>query len=155
MLVLSFSALFSAENILKILLFSSVHELCHLLVLVLVGGRADTLNFSFYGIALKYSSKLSRIKEFFVILAGPFANLILYLIFKDAYNLSLLILNLLPIYPLDGGRLLDIYSYRVSSIVSKIFLFILVIFSLFMLIFYNSYSLLLISVYLFFYTINY
>lgn len=154
MLVVSFSALFSAEKILYLLLFSSVHELSHLIALLLVGGKADSIKLSFYGIALKYSCKISRIREFAVIIAGPLANLVLFLFLNDDINFMLFLINIFPVYPLDGGRILDLFSYRLSSLTSKIFLIILILVSLYLIIFYKSFSLFLISVYLIFYSIN-
>lgn len=154
-LVLSFCALISAKNILYMLLFSTIHELSHLLLLSLVGGRPDSLKFSFYGMALKYSCKLSRVRELAVIIAGPLANLLLYILLRDDVNLILFLLNIVPVYPLDGGRILDLFSYRVSSLFSKIFIVALVLVSLLLIVFYNSFSLLFITVYLIFYSVNY
>lgn len=154
-LVVSFSALFSAEKILYLLLFSSVHELSHLIALLIVGGKADSIKLSFYGIALNYSCKIPRLREFIVIASGPISNLILFLLFKDDINLTLFLLNIFPVYPLDGGRILDLFSYRLSAISGKIFLVVILLISLYLIIFYKSFSLFLISVYLIFYSINY
>lgn len=137
------------------LIFSSVHELSHLLVLLITGGSPDSIKLSFYGIALKYSCKLSRIREFAVIFAGPMINFILYLFLKDDINLMLFILNIFPVFPLDGGRILELFSYKLSAVTGKIFLAILIIVSLYLIIFYHSFSLFLISIYLIFYSINY
>lgn len=137
------------------LIFSSVHELSHLLVLLITGGSPDSIKLSFYGIALKYSCKLSRIREFAVIIAGPMINFILYLFLKDDINLMLFILNIFPVFPLDGGRILELFSYKLSAVTGKIFLAILIIVSLYLIIFYHSFSLFLISIYLIFYSINY
>lgn len=154
-LVLSFSALFNAKDVAYMLLYCAIHELSHLTALVIVGGRADELKFSFYGLALKYSSRLSRTKEIIVLICGPFANLILYILFRDELNLILFFLNIMPVYPLDGGRILDLFSYRASKAVSIMLIIILVIFSLYFIIFYKSFSLFLISIYLIFYSANY
>lgn len=144
-----------ANELLYLLLFSGLHELGHLIVLAVCGGRADTLTFSFYGLALKYSSQLSRLKEFFVLLAGPLVNLVLYIIIKDDINLILFAINILPIYPLDGGRMLRLFSYRISAIVSKVFLILIVILSIWLIIEFKSFSMLLIAVYLAVYSIMY
>lgn len=137
------------------LFFSGVHELAHLTLLILFGGRPDSLTFSFYGLALRYSSALSGLKEFFVILAGPAVNLILYLILGDDINLILFALNILPVYPLDGGRILSLFSCRLSNTVSRIFLILILILSVYLIVEYKSFSLLLIAVYLTAYSILY
>lgn len=154
-LVLSFAVLLDVKNLIFLLLFSALHELGHLIMLILCGGKADSLTLSFYGLALKYSSKLTRIKEFAVIFAGPFINLLLFLFLRDDTNLILFVLNMLPIYPLDGGRLLRIYSYKLSVFFSKLFLVLIMLLSLYMVYEYKSFSLLLISVYLIAYSIMY
>ena len=62
-------------------------------------------------------------KEFFILAMGPLfqiiAKLILITIFKNdinlinTYHLSILSFNLLPIYPLDGGKLLNIFFEKI------------------------------------------
>ncbi|MDE5984223.1 MAG: hypothetical protein K2H13_03085 [Eubacterium sp.] len=154
-LVLCFATMLGANELLYLLLFSGLHELGHLIVLAICGGRADILTFSFYGLALKYSSQLSRLKEFFVLLAGPLVNLILYIIIRDDINLVLFAINILPIYPLDGGRMLRLFSYRISVIISKMLLVLIVILSIWLIIKFKSFSMLLIAVYLVVYSIMY
>lgn len=84
-------------------------------------------------------------KEVFIILSGPVLNIILYALFEFAYyilkieflnlfsiqNFIVGFINLLPISSLDGGRVLlillekkiDYYtSYKISCIVSVIFI---------------------------------
>lgn len=154
-LVLSFAALFSASQVLYMLVYCAFHELSHLTALVIVGGKADVLKFSFYGLALRYSNKLSKKSEIFVLICGPLANLILYFIFYDELNLILFLLNILPVYPLDGGRILELFSYRASKVVSIILIAILAVSSLYFIVLYRSFSLFLITVYLIFYSANY
>ncbi|MDE6470404.1 MAG: hypothetical protein K2L19_05225, partial [Eubacterium sp.] len=64
-------------------------------------------------------------------------------------------INILPIYPLDGGRMLRLFSYRISAIVSKVFLILIVILSIWLIIEFKSFSMLLIAVYLAVYSIMY
>ncbi|MCD7797605.1 MAG: hypothetical protein LUG95_08485, partial [Clostridiales bacterium] len=47
--------------------------------------------------------------------------MILYLILKDDFNLILLFINLLPIYPLDGGRALSLYFVNAYKVIGIIF----------------------------------
>lgn len=154
-LLLSLSALFSAYDMLYLLMFSFLHEMGHLLALYIFGGKADSLIFSYYGFALKYQSRLSRTKEFIVLLCGPLVNLILYLFLKDDINLILFVLNILPIYPLDAGRIIHLYSINLSKKLGFVFLLIISVFAVYLLIVHKSFSLLLIVVYLIIYSINY
>lgn len=153
--MLSFGIILGAEDIADLLLFSSLHELGHLIALILCGGRADSLTLSFYGLALKYSTLLSRTRESFVLIAGPIVNLVLYLLFRNDINLLLFILNMLPVYPIDFGRIIRLYNYNLSKILGVISLIALVILSLYLLICYKSFSLIFIVCYLIVYSINY
>lgn len=153
LLMLSFAIIFGAEDIGYLLLFSSLHEIGHIAALMLVGGKVSRLTLSFYGLALKYDTKLSNIREIIVILFGPLVNLILYIILKDDINLILFALNILPIYPLDGGRIIKILLPDASRIISIVSLIIVTVFSVYLIIVYHSFSMILISVYLLAYSI--
>lgn len=153
--MLSFGIILGAEDIASLLLFSSLHELGHFAALMICGGRADSLTFSFYGLALKYSTVLSTGKETLVLIAGPLVNLALYLVLRDDINLLLFVINMMPIYPIDLGRIIRLYNYKISKILGVITLIILVALSLFLLIFYKSFSLIFIVCYLIVYSINY
>ncbi len=154
-LVLSIAALFGADDILKMLLFSSAHELSHFAALILLGGRADSITLSFYGAALKYSKPLTIKRELCVIISGPITNLILFFFLRDDINLILFLLNILPVFPLDGGRVLELFSYKASLIVSKILIVLLFLLSLYLIVKFKSFSMFLITMYLIFYTVNY
>lgn len=154
-LMLAFSALFSAKELLSILLFSSLHEVGHLFVLLLCGGRAEMLCFSYFGLALRYKDELSKIGEAAVLFAGPAVNLIFYCILRDDVNLILFALNILPIYPLDGGRLVKLFFHKASKFISVILLIMIYFLSFYLIIANGSFSLLLISLYLTVYSLKY
>lgn len=134
---------------LYVILFSSLHEIGHLVCLYLCKGKAERLTLSFYGFGLTYETSLSRAREVLVLLSGPAINLILWLFLKDDINLILFWLNILPVYPLDGGRALQQFcSYRTFYYFSIAVLVILVILSLYLLIWYKIFSLFFIVIYL-------
>ena len=107
-----------------------IHELGHLLVGILLGMKPEKLEIIPVGIRVTFkinikdiNSKIKQtnkleIKKIFVAIAGPVVNLIkIYIaaisktniISKINFiyaNLLLVIINLVPIYPLDGGRIL-------------------------------------------------
>lgn len=153
--MLSFAVLLGAESITDLLLYSTLHEAGHLLLLVLCGGKPDSLRFSYYGLALKYSTHLSAGKESIVLLAGPFVNLLLYLAVGNEINLLLFVLNMLPVYPIDFGRVIRLFSYKLSKLLGYITLAVLVPLSIYMLVAYKSFSLVFIVCYLMIYSINY
>lgn len=154
-LMLSFAVLLGAESIVDLLLYSSLHEAGHLLLLFLCGGRPDSLRLSYYGLALKYSTNLSKFKECIVLLAGPLVNFILYLVLKNEINLLLFVLNMLPVYPIDFGRAIRLFSYNASRVFGYITLALLIPLAVYMLAVYKSFSLAFIVCYLIIYSINY
>lgn len=96
-----------------------VHESGHLLCLLALGGHAEKVTLSFYGMKIERKSELcvSHKGELAVTLAGPAANLMLALpILAVAENfypplrvvglcqLCVGLFNLLPVVPLDCGR---------------------------------------------------
>ena len=154
-LMLCFAIVLGADSIAYLLLFSAFHELGHFAVLLAFGGKAESLTFSFYGLALKYETKLGRFAETLVILAGPLVNLILYLILRDDINLLLFFVNMLPVYPIDFGRVVKLYFPAFSKVISIVFLVFLSIFSVYLIIVYKSFSLIFITCYLIIYSVLY
>ncbi|WP_413854739.1 site-2 protease family protein [Candidatus Ruminimicrobium bovinum] len=127
-----------------------IHELGHLLMALLLGGELIKINiYPLGGISkFKFDLNISIIKEFLVLISGPIMQIIGYFILvnilKDynklisIYHYSILIFNLVPIYPLDGGRILNLFlsifiPYKKSLILSIILsiIFIVLIFSYF------------------------
>ena len=137
-----------------VLLFSSLHELGHIISLYFLGGKADKITISFYGIGLKHSSDLPVSKEILFLVSGILVNLLFILLnLKREINLALFVINALPIYPLDMGRctklVLEKYfdvrvSYFLMYAMSIVALVLLVGYS----IYYKKFSLLIISAYL-------
>lgn len=148
-LILAFIALSEYSDAIWVLVFSSLHECGHLAALYAAGGRPEQLTLSFYGFGLRYNSCLTPAREAMVLLAGPAMNLFFWLLLQDTVNPVLFCLNCLPIYPLDGGRLLSLFvKPSVLRGISLFFLIAVLGLSVYLLLFYHSFSLLLIAVYL-------
>lgn len=97
------------------LLACLLHELGHMAAAFAMGGRVERLSLSAVGAELSfcYDRPLSYLEDSAVALAGPLANLITggAALGLGAYLLAVLSMgvgafNLLPIPPLDGGRVL-------------------------------------------------
>lgn len=125
----------------------------------LLGWRVDQITFYPYGGSSSFHEDINRPlkEEFLILLMGPFLQTVFYFLCMllplplktfsiiRIYHYSLLIFNLLPIYPLDGGKLLNLlfsyrFSYRKSLLFSLWFSFI-VLGLLFCLLFPQSFSL--------------
>ena len=97
-----------------------IHELGHFLTASCLGLKTDKIYLYPYGGISKFSTNvnISRKEEWLILLMGPIFQLIFYFLgyliidnnyLKETltnYHVFLLYFNLLPIYPLDGGRIM-------------------------------------------------
>ena len=114
-LLAAWFALVNGWRLLAVILSAALlHELGHLLVLTMAGGRVQGVRVSVFGAELLTdAARLSYPAELLTVLAGPAVNLLcgLGLAGLQAWvaagaHLSLCLFNLLPVRPLDGGRAL-------------------------------------------------
>ena len=113
-------------------LFSAAsHEAGHLLALTLLGVRVHKLRLTFSGAILE-TEPLRYSREIIAAAAGPAVNALLLAAFAATapvtafVNLLLLCYNLLPFYPLDGGRILRavlhiLFPADAAEIVERVF----------------------------------
>ena len=127
-LMLAAAYFFGAYELIALTVLAAFfHEAGHFAALKLSGGRAEGLVITADGFRIKYSGMQSYLKEIFVLLAGPAASILFSVIaaaaarrllsetLLRAAGLSLIycIFNMLPVCPLDGGRVLfSIIAYR-------------------------------------------
>lgn len=123
-----FFFIFNAWDIyLLFIIFALIHELMHLIMGILVGFKPTQLTIMPFGAYINfsidienYNTKIMKgtmcsLKKLMVAIAGPLSNIILAWIFSfmNKYaiimyiNLTLGIVNLFPIHPLDGGRIIE------------------------------------------------
>ncbi len=112
---------FGFLSFLNYLLAILIHELGHYFVAKWLGYRLSKFSLSPYGVSLSYyGQELEERDDMLIALAGPFSNLItslfclaLWWVFPVSYNflasfvevsLVIALFNLLPAFPLDGGR---------------------------------------------------
>lgn len=152
--------LFKSYDFLFVILFSALHELGHLTALLLCKGKPNKLVFAYYGIGLKHSSDLTDFRELIFLSAGIVVNLIFCLFnIKRDINFALLIVNALPIYPLDGGRILKIIlntflSLTISDMIFKAISVFIIILLIITAMYLKSFSLGFITLYVIVYSIN-
>ena len=106
------------------LLFSILHEIGHYLVALYFSFEIEKIMILPFGafLLLKDLGKHYVYEEIGMLLCGPFINLICFIFFlfiKEPLlakiNIYILIFNLLPVYPLDGSKLLLLFlSYFID-----------------------------------------
>lgn len=111
--------LFPMKWVIAWLLAAVFHELCHCLVLAAHKVRIFSVKIDFNGTTIETEYMKPR-EEFLSALAGPLGGCLL-MIFSNwfpriaACALVQAIYNLLPVYPLDGGRVLRCCIFRLMD----------------------------------------
>lgn len=170
-----------------IMLFALIHELGHLLAGILMGMKPEKIELMPFGVSIsfkikveEYNKKIKKgnileIKKILVALAGPLTNFIIIIIasninidlFKALIiiytNFLIMIFNLLPIYPLDGGRILKGIlhinfgikkSEFYTNIISKITVAIITMLSSVLILYIHNIAIALIDMYLWYLVIK-
>ncbi len=113
-----------------IMIFAIIHELGHLLAGLLLGMKPQKVQVNPFGVSINFKTmpndynykigkaNLLELKKIIVAFAGPLTNVILiiailFIPFSETKkliyiysNILLIVVNILPVYPLDGGRIL-------------------------------------------------
>lgn len=147
-------------------IFILLHELGHAITGIILGLKIKKININVLGLSIEFENYgKERINNKIIIdIAGPAINIISFIIaviFKKeeiAYiNILLAIINLLPIYPLDGGRivknvLLKKYNYKqvvgYTEKISKDILIIITAISSILILYIKNVGIFLIIIYL-------
>lgn len=128
--IIIFMVLFILTHQIKIYLiimfFSIIHEMGHIIMGIIMKMRVDKVELMPFGLSVSFKKDLNyinsendvlEIKKICVAVAGPlvsFLLIVLYTYIKPLYisqldaiysNFLILIFNLIPLYPLDGGRI--------------------------------------------------
>ena len=132
-----------------IMVLCIIHELGHVVMGIIMGMKIEKIEVMPFGLSVSFKvniddynkkikkGKILQIKKIAIAAAGPFTNLLMLLIVLNtninfkivsnevlAYaNILMMLFNLLPIYPLDGGRILkELIHIFEGSIKSKTYI---------------------------------
>ena len=166
-----------------LMLFAIIHELGHLVIGIILGFRPKRIELLPLGVSAcfdmnlkNYNQKLEcanvlALKKIIIAISGPITNFIIALVFAifdiSLFNLStefivfsnllIGIFNLIPIYPLDGGKVIKSIlhielglrnSYKYTYILSNVTIIILTVVSSIAILYLQNISILLILIYL-------
>ena len=166
-----------------LMFFALIHELGHLLCGVCLGFKPKSIGIIPYGFNLgfeikckDYNKKIKKgnllcLKKMLIALAGPITNIICILIIvllKDEIepykyqtaiyaNILLILFNLIPIYPLDGGRVIQEIlhitiglreSYSMTKTITNINIIILTAIASILILYYKNIAIFLVIIYL-------
>ena len=126
-----------------------VHEFGHIIMSLLFKWNINKIVILPFGGMIKYDKNIntSLMEEFLVAISGVIFQYIFYSIFKDIIyykyfsfiNYFIIIFNLIPIYPLDGSKILNVFFNIITTFKKSILLTLIV-----------SYVLILILTFIFF-----
>ena len=125
------------KNFIFITFIILFHEMGHILMSIYFKWRIDKVVILPFGCITLFDEYINRpiIEEFLITITGPIFQCILFIVdnslFKE-YNLNLLMFNLIPIFPLDGSKIMNIifnkfFSFKISHILSIIISIILIL----------------------------
>ena len=162
-----------------IMLFAFVHELGHMITGMLLKLKPKSLSFMPFGISITFETyeykKLIEIKKIIIAIAGPLLNLVICIMASLLHmntetkqliiysNILIAIFNLIPLYPLDGGRILkgiirlryqEIESDKIVNKISNILIILLTLISSIGILYLKNLAILFVLVYLWIVVIN-
>ena len=156
-----------------VMLFAFIHEVGHMLAGLLLKLKPKTLSLMPFGISITFETygykKLIETKKIIIALAGPLTNFLIAVLVALLHidtnlkhtiiysNILIGVFNLIPLYPLDGGRILKgiirsgfskIKSEEIINRISNLVIILLTAISSIAIIYFKNLAILFILAYL-------
>ena len=165
------------------MLFTIIHELGHLFIGIILGFKPKGIKLMPMGLSICFNvqcedynmnvkkARIITLKKLLIALAGPLTNFLIAVFFM-IYNIEILnitgekivyanlligFFNLIPIYPLDGGRIVKCVihikknlrkSYRYTNLISNIMLIAITAISSIAILYFENIAILMVVIYL-------
>ena len=138
----------------NLIIFTSliiIHEMGHIIISKILSYKIDKVIIYPYGGFVKLNTRINTKIEndLLVAISGIIMQSIYFGIIFFLYRNGMLIFNLLPIYPLDGAKIVNLilskyFSFNIANYISIVISLITVIFFLYSDIYENNYSIILV-----------
>ena len=146
------------KDVITLFLIIIIHEIGHIIASLIFKWKISKITFSITGGYITYDEEIDKpfIEEFIISIAGFFMQLLIFMLsfilFKvnvidsniyymiNNYNISIFLFNLIPIYPLDGSKILSIFlniyfpykkALKITNILSIIIIIIIILLFIF------------------------
>ncbi len=161
------------------MVFAFIHELGHIMAGIILKLKPKTLSIMPFGIKITFETyeykRLIEIKKIFIAIAGPVTNLIICIITAFLHidsrtkeiitysNILIALFNLIPLYPLDGGRILKaliglkmekMKADEITNKISNILIVIITAMSSIIILYLKNISILFVVIYLWIIVLN-
>ena len=115
-----------------------IHELGHILSSLYFKWKIEKIIILPFGCMIKFNDLINKplIEEFFISIMGIIFQIIFSMKINIYYNYIIILFNLIPIYPLDGSKIINILlnkisnfrlSYLITLLISYIIIFMLIL----------------------------
>lgn len=135
-----------------------IHELGHIITSLILKWNIKKIVVLPYGMITIFKNCLSKsiYQELLILIMGPIFQIIFNCYFRSQYSNYILFINLLPIYPLDGSKILFLLFNKLTSYYNSYILIYLLSFITIVFIVFNNFNLLIILmiIYLFYHLLN-
>lgn len=129
------------KSYLTFMLIIFIHELGHIISGIILKWKIDNIIILPFGCLTKFNVIINKpiIEEFIISIMGILFQILFTYKINELYNIIIIVFNLLPIYPLDGSKIFNLFlnkisnfrlSYLITLYISYMVLFFLIIFIL-------------------------